>query len=172
MMRPILMAAASVLALSACEPVQRQPQRLGPDGRPLPTLYPVARMDPARVQGRMLEAVNNMRRTRGLAPLALSAELNAAAFAHSRDMSAQDRAWNFGSDGSSPVDRANRAGFIGFLVGENVSETFENEVETLAEWSAKSEAREIILEPSARLMGLGWHQDANGKIWWTQVIGG
>jgi uncharacterized protein YkwD len=49
-------------------------------------------------------------------------------------MSVQNRPWHFGSDGSSPLDRARRAGYTGTLLGELISETFESEVETLAAW--------------------------------------
>lgn len=171
MIRGTMIAALAALALAGCEPIQPQSQALGPDGRPLPTLYRVSSMDPARVQFRMLDAVNALRSARGLSTLELSAELNAAAFAHSRDMSFQDRPWNFGSDGSSPLDRVARAGFTGTLVGENVSETFENEIEALGVWMEDPSTRGTILAPEARTLGLGWHQDANGKIWWTQLIG-
>jgi len=29
----------------------------------------------------------------------------------------------------------------------------------------------IILDPKATTMGIAWHQDSNGKIWWVQLIG-
>jgi hypothetical protein len=28
----------------------------------------------------------------------------------------------------------------------------------------------IILDPKATKMGIAWHQDTNGKIWWVQLI--
>ncbi|MCC6006867.1 MAG: CAP domain-containing protein [Rhodobacteraceae bacterium] len=171
MMRGMTIAALAAMAVAACEPMQQQSRAMGPDGRPLPTLYRVSSMDPSRVQFRMLDSVNALRKARGLPELELSAELNAAAMAHSRDMSFQDRPWNFGSDGSSPLDRVARAGFTGRLVGENVSETFESEVEALGAWMEEPATSGIIMAPEARFLGLGWHQDANGKIWWTQLIG-
>jgi uncharacterized protein YkwD len=103
--------------------------------------------------------------------LNLSAELNAAAATHSRDMSVQNRAWHFGSDGSSPPERLLRVGYQGKLLGENISETFESELETLAAWMENPTTRDVLLTDSAKDMGFSWFQEASGKIWWTLVTG-
>ncbi len=29
----------------------------------------------------------------------------------------------------------------------------------------------MILDPSARGLGIGWYQDATGKIWWVELLG-
>jgi uncharacterized protein YkwD len=101
----------------------------------------------------------------------LNAQLNAAAATHARDMSVQNRPWLFGSDGSSPLDRARRAGFQGRLVGENISESYEAELQTLAAWMAQSDTRAVILDPNARAMGISWHQESAGKLWWCMNLG-
>lgn len=119
----------------------------------------------------MLDSVNTLREARGAPPLALSSELNAAAETHSRDMSLQNRPWHFGSDGSNPFDRARRVGYQGRLLGENISETYESELETLSAWMNVPETREVLLDRRARDMGFAWHQESNGKIWWTLVVG-
>ena len=49
-------------------------------------------------------------------------------------MARQNRPWHFGSDGSSPLDRVKRAGYPGMMLGENISETYETELETLSAW--------------------------------------
>ena len=120
----------------------------------------------------MLDAVNSLRQAAGQNPVELDAKLNAAAATHSQDMSLQNRPWHFGSDGSSPIDRVQRVGYEGALVGENISETYETELETLAAWMDESSTRWVILSPEARNMGFAWKQEANGKIWWTLVMGG
>jgi len=56
-------------------------------------------------------------------------------------------------------------------VGENISETYETELETLAAWMDRDDTRRVILSPDARKMGFSWLQEANGKIWWTMVMG-
>ena len=145
--------------------------RLGPDGLPLPSIYVIKPSDEAAIEYRMLDGVNVLRQARGLTPLTLNAQLNAAAATHSRDMSLQNRPWHFGSDGSSPLDRGRRVGYSGQILGENISETFETEMQTLAAWLEQADTRDVILDPDAREMGFAWFQEANGKIWWTFVTG-
>lgn len=146
--------------------------RIGPDGLPLPQVYRIAPGDEASIQFRMLDSVNALRNSAGAAPVQLDARLNAAAKTHSRDMSLQNRPWLFGSDGSSPLDRARRVGFDGVLLGENISETYESELETLAAWMRQENTRTVILDPNARFMGFSWHQEPAGKLWWTLNMGG
>ena len=62
-------------------------------------------------------------------------------------------------------------GYTGGLVGEVISETYETELETLTAWMDSPDTRRIILAPEARNMGFSWHQESNGKIWWTMVLG-
>jgi len=113
---------------------------------------------------RHMDALNALRVERGMQPLQLSATLNAAADTHARDMSRQQRAWNFGSDRTSPQERATRAGFIGVVRGENVAETFKSELLVLQTWLDDPAARASILDPEATHMGYGWYQESNGKL--------
>ncbi|MEM1073650.1 MAG: CAP domain-containing protein [Pseudomonadota bacterium] len=159
-----------VIALSACAPTPPSNQ-LGSDGKPLPSVYKIRDRDTSKIQFRMLDAVNALRGASGQQPVELDANLTAAAATHARDMSLQNRPWHFGSDGSSPIDRVQRSGFAGQLVGENISETFETELETLGAWMDQPDTRRIILSPDANRLGFSWFQEKNGKIWWTMVMG-
>jgi len=141
---------------------------LGPDGKPLSKVYRVR--NASAVQFRMLDSVNTLRRAAKATPVALDERLNAAAATHSRDMSVQNRPWHFGSDGSSPLDRVARSGYAGTLLGENISETYETEIETLAAWMDRADTREVILQPGAAKMGFAWHQEEKGRIWWTLIM--
>ncbi len=163
-----LIAVAMALVLSACATPEPQ---IGPDGRPLPQLYRINSSDTSDIQFRMLDGVNALRSASGASQVRLSAELNAAAATHSRDMSTQNRPWHFGSDGSSPLDRVSRVGYSGALLGENISETYESELETLSAWMQASDTREVILDPRANDLGIAWFQEPNGKIWWTMIVG-
>lgn len=120
----------------------------------------------------MLESVNAIRQAGGVQTLQLNDALNRAAAVHSRDMARQQRPWNFGSDGSSPVDRVRREGYMGQLKGENISETYETELETLGGWMEDPRTRNVILDPGARDLGFSFYQESNGKIWWTLITGG
>ena len=160
----------AMMALVACAP-QPDSSRIGPDGNPLPTVYRIKAHDTADIQFRMLDSVNALRLAAGASQVKLDAPLNAAAATHSRDMAVQNRPWHFGSDGSSPIDRVRRVGYTGTLLGENISETYETELETLAAWMELQQTRNVILDTNAANMGFAWFQEPNGKVWWTLVMG-
>ncbi|MEM1387818.1 MAG: CAP domain-containing protein [Pseudomonadota bacterium] len=120
----------------------------------------------------MLDGVNALRAASGLGEVSLDSSLNAAAATHSRDMSVQNRPWHFSSDGSSPVERAQRAGYRRTLLGENISESYETELQTLSAWMQAPETKNLIMNPVAEDMGFAFYQENSGKIWWTLVLGG
>lgn len=161
-------AIAACAFLAACATPTPQ---LGPDGLPLPQVYRITARMENEVQFRMLDSVNALRQASGAPGLELNSQLNAAAATHSRDMSLQNRPWHFGSDGSSPLDRVQRVGYEGRLLGENISETYETELETLAAWMAEPTTRDVMLDPRAKNLGFAWFQEPNGKIWWTLITG-
>ena len=170
-MRVILGLFLILVSVAGCTTTTQQPQVLAADGKPLPKLYRISSANSGRIQFRVLDSVNALRGAAGADPVAFNAQLNAAAATHARDMSLQNRPWHFGSDGSSPIDRAARVGYRGVLMGENISETYETEMETLGAWMEDENTRRIILGPEARDMGFAWYQEQNGKIWWVMVMG-
>jgi uncharacterized protein YkwD len=158
MLRALVTALAATLALAACGPSGGSGNRL-------------SEADAGPIRLRHLDAVNAVRLQAGLVPVQLSAELNAAAETHARDMANQQRAWHFGSDLTSPRERAFRAGYRGEIVGENLSEGSDSDLVVLKSWLDFPDTRASIISPAARGLGLGWYQDTSGKIWWVQVIG-
>jgi uncharacterized protein YkwD len=170
MTRLIGLCLSALVALAACAAPPSAPQ-IGADGRPLPQVYRISDGETREIRFRMLDAVNSLREANGASPVTLDEKLTAAAATHSRDMAVQSRPWHFGSDGSSPVDRINRVGYDGRLIGEAISETYESELETLAAWMEEETTRRVILNPQATRMGFAWEQEPNGKIWWTMVLG-
>ena len=170
-MRIISIVLVVFTALAACTPAPSSSQ-LGDDGKPLPKVYRIRGGETGKLQFRILDSVNALRQAGSQSPVQLNAQLTAAAATHSRDMSVQNRPWHFGSDGSSPLDRVARAGYNGPMLGEVISETYETELETLAAWMEDPGTRSVILDPNAKNMGFAWHQETNGKLWWTLVMGG
>lgn len=158
MFRPFIAVLAVLAALSACAPTAGTTSQMSP-----------ADIDATRL--RVLDAVNAVRIEQGLGPLRYSAQLNAAAETHARDMSVQDRAWHFGSDKTSPRERAFRAGYFGELSGENIAEGTDTDLVVLKSWLDFGDTRAIMLDPAARGMGLGWYKDVTGKTWWVQLVG-
>lgn len=169
MKRALILVAALSVSLAACE--TSTPVRMGPDGKPMPRANVISDREANKITYRMLDAVNQLRAAAGVTPVQLDAQLTAAAATHSRDMSVQNRPWHFGSDGSSPIDRVARTGYPGQMLGENISETFETELETLAAWMEQEDTRNVILDRTARNLGFAWYQDPNGKVWWTLLMG-
>ena len=168
MLKTLILISIATL-LIGCAPQEVQ---MAPDGKPVPKIYDMRAQSTAQIQFRMLDAVNFLRSSRSLTSLQLNAQLNAAAATHSRDMSLQNRPWHFGSDGSSPLDRARRVNYSGEFLGEVISETFENEMDTLSAWMENKNTRAVILDPNALELGFSWFQEPSGKIWWTLVLGG
>ncbi|MFY0693231.1 MAG: CAP domain-containing protein [Paracoccaceae bacterium] len=168
MLRSALCLLSAAFMLSACAAPGIQ---FDGGNRPSETAYRIKPSDTAKIQFRVLDAVNALRSNAGVSPLELDSQLTAAAATHSRDMSLQNRPWHFGSDGSSPLDRVKRLGYPGILIGENISETYENESETLAAWMQRQDTRNVVLSSRAKKMGFSWFQEPNGKIWWTMVTG-
>ena len=158
MLRALISALAVTLTLAACAPSGDSGGRMSPG-------------DTSAIRLRHLDAVNAVRLQAGLAPVQLSAELNAAAETHARDMANQQRAWHFGSDLTSPRERAFRAGYRGEVVGENISEGSDSDLIVLGSWLDFADTRASIVSPAARGLGLGWYQEPSGKTWWVQVIG-
>jgi uncharacterized protein YkwD len=131
----------------------------------------ITQADADAIRLRHLDAVNAVRAENGLAPVQLSAELNAAAETHARDISVQGRAWHFGSDLTSPRERAFRAGYRGEIAGENLSEGSDSDLVVLKSWLDFPDTRAVILDPAARGLGIGFYQETSGKIWWVELLG-
>ena len=170
MNRLAVMLLAGTVALAGCSEQPQLPQ-MGADGKPLPQVYAIGPGDSSKVVYRMLDNINTLRGRSHEAPLALDSQLTAAAATHSRDMSVQNRPWHFGSDGSSPIDRVKRTGYPGLFLGEDISETYETELQTLGAWMDQKDTRDVILDPKAVNLGFSWYQESSGKIWWTLVTG-
>lgn len=165
-----ILLALSALAACTTAPTSSTTQ-LAPDGKPLPKVYRISAANKSKIQFRMLDSVNSLRSAAGVSNVTQNAQLNAAAATHSRDMSLQNRPWHFGSDGSSPIERLQRVGYQGRLIGETISETYETELETLSAWMDQEDTRRIILDANATDFGFAWYQEGSGKIWWTMVLG-
>lgn len=160
---------SALLALSACGGTIDMPDLRS--GFPSSANSQAVQMTEAqRVQLRMLRSVNALREAAGLSAVRLDDRLTSAARRHSSDMSAQNRAWHFGSDGSSPLSRMRQAGYTGTFLGETISETYEDDQETLAAWMIDVNSRKIIQNPHATRMGFAWHKDPSGKTWWTMMM--
>ena len=117
--------------------------------------------------------INDYRKKKGLKPLALNAELTAAAKSHSRDLAKWDRISHFGSDGSNPWDRVKRTGYHARLAAENVGTGQIDFQEVLKGWEESPGHNKNLLLADASHMGIALVQDPKTefKSFWTLVIG-
>ena len=56
-------------------------------------------------------------------------------------------------------------------MGENLSEGSDSDLAVLQSWLGFKDTREVILDPAARGLGIGWYQEPSGKIWWVELLG-
>lgn len=170
MKKLVIMTIAAVL-IAACSGGGGGGQRLTETYEGYSVSGRIANYPRSEIQIRQVELINAIRSESGAQPLVLDAQLTAAAMTHARDIAAQQRAWNYGSDKSTPFSRAQRAGFNGTVTGENVSETFRGETAVMQSWLNDPMARAVITDPSATHVGIGWYMDPSGKVWWVEDFG-
>jgi uncharacterized protein YkwD len=162
---------AAIAVLSACAQLNPSaPPRIDAAGVSAQGIYPVTERNVGQVRQRAADTVNQARQSAGLGPVTLDPALVQSADGHSRSMSEQRRAWAFGADGSTAFSRAQRAGFQGRVLGEVISETYETEVQAVAEWMNDPVSRAILLDPRAQRIGLGVFQEPSFKLWWTLTV--
>lgn len=104
--------------------------------------------------------VNVERSGAGLTPLAVSGKLNRAARVHAADMVAHRFLSHTGSDGSQPLQRAKRAGYLrhvrSYAIGENLADGYGvagTPASMVDAWMASPEHRANILDPQFRQIG-------------------
>lgn len=102
--------------------------------------------------------VNNVRAAHGLRRLRASRTLTRAAGGHARDMVRRDFFEHTSPGGSTPSDRALRAGYRGLYVGETIAFAVGEDatpVGTVRGWMASAAHRPVILDRDMRHIGVG-----------------
>ena len=117
--------------------------------------------------------INQRRQAAGLPPLTLDAALTQAARAHCHDMSGQDSPSHTGSDGSSPQDRVEAAGYEGTYVGEIIAWGMWGSEDAVEWWMNSPPHRAVILSTWATEFGVGYVRDPESLYvnFWTVVFG-
>ena len=144
-------------------------------------LVPPAADDNRDVSRRVLGLVNEARsRSRrcgwkryDAAPaLSLSETLNRVAAAHARDMADRSRLDHTGGDGSSPAERATRAGYTWRVVGENIASGQATPEQVVEEWIGSSHHCANLMSADFTEMGVGFAANSTsaGGIYWAQVF--
>jgi len=110
------------------------------------------------------------RRFGAVPPLAPSAALQRAASAHAEDMARRGVMDHAGGDGSTPADRATRAGYAWRTVGENVASGQSTPEQVVAEWLDSPRHCSNIMDSDFTEMGVAVASSATG-VYWAQVFG-
>ncbi len=145
-------------------------------------LSPPAAADAGAVSRRVLALVNEARadarhcgwkRFKAAPPLALSEMLGRAAGVQADDMARHGSLSHAGSDGSTPAERATRAGYRWKLVGENIAAGQPTPEQVVAEWLESPGHCSNIMDPAYAEMGVAFAYDARSEkgIYWSQVFG-
>lgn len=132
----------------------------------------------ARVLALVNQARSQARRCGGqsfqpAAPLALNAQLTQAAAVHAQSMARHGYLEHEGRDGSSPADRASRAGYKWRSIGENVAMGQTTPDKVVQDWLKSPEHCANIMEPRFTEMGVAFsvNNASEGGIYWAQSFG-
>jgi uncharacterized protein YkwD len=123
-----------------------------------------ARTQPRRCGGRAFEAA---------APLTLDATLTRAAGVHANAMAQGGFLEHTGRDGSTPADRASRAGYDWRSIGENIASGQTTPERVMQDWLRSPEHCANIMEPRFTQMGVAFavNPSSEGGIYWAQAFG-
>ncbi|SMX43219.1 CAP domain-containing protein [Maliponia aquimaris] len=114
-----------------------------------------------------VQALNGFRADNGLGPLVVSPALEKAARAHARDMARRGFFDHSGSDGSTVMDRARRAGYSPCYIAENIARGQRSLAEVMDGWATSPGHRRNMLSANATEFGL---VRGEGDIW-VMVLG-
>jgi uncharacterized protein YkwD len=137
-----------------------------------------AASDARNAAARVLSLVNEARRGQrrcglrrfGPAPaLTASAALERAASAHAEDMAQRGVMGHAGGDGSTPAERATRAGYSWRTVGENVAAGQSTPEQVVAEWLDSPRHCANVMDADYSEMGVAFAVSARG-VYWAQVF--
>lgn len=141
-------------------------------GVPAPTAsaptVPAPTASASGVTARVVALVNAERAKAGCSALTVNAKLTAAAQAHSADMAAHQNMSHTGSDGSSPDQRIQRAGYVATSYGENIAYGYSTPESVMAAWMSSAGHKRNILDCSFKEIGVGLAQPGD---YWTQDFG-
>jgi uncharacterized protein YkwD len=155
----------------------RAPAAPGPTAEPSPT--PSRSTAPSRSRQRtavelredeVVALTNRERAEAGCGALRLDSRLHAAARDHSEDMAAHKTMSHTGSDGSTPWERAERAGYTEAMA-ENVAMGYRTATAVMNGWMNSDGHRANILNCDAHAVGVGLAYAADGTPYWTQLFG-
>lgn len=106
-------------------------------------------------------------------PLAWNAALGTAAESHSRAMANGNFFSHLGSDGRTPGDRAELAGYDGARIGENIAAALDTPRKVVDGWLASPGHCAAMMNSAFNELGAAYAVDpqSDGGIYWTAMFG-
>jgi uncharacterized protein YkwD len=130
----------------------------------LPIVSSSAAESPRIAMARQVVELTNQERARyGCAPLAISAQLSAAADRHSRDMAVNDRFSHTGSDGSTMEGRVQDAGYSYKRLAENIAVGQSTPADVVSAWMNSTGHRQNILNCELHEIGVGFYDQSDDQ---------
>ena len=121
-------------------------------------------------QAEVLQLVNEQRANYGLSALTYSTQLEAVAYAHSKDMALNNYFSHTNLSGQSPFDRMRAAGISYRSAAENIAAGQKTPQEVVNAWMNSSGHRANILNSSVTKMGVGIYSGGSYGVYWTQLF--
>jgi uncharacterized protein YkwD len=121
-------------------------------------------------ENKVVEITNQEREAAGCGKVTVNAKLANAARLHSQDQAEHNNMSHTGSDGSSPWDRSERAGYNN-AIGENVAMGYRTPAAVMDGWMNSDGHRANILNCDAKAIGVGLAYASDGSPYWTQMFG-
>lgn len=144
----------------------------GPDA-PTPALQPAEYAMPRSPHApSAVDLINELRRSQGLPPLTVSAELTQAAQIQAANLARTGTLTHVGPDGSTPLDRVRRAGYKPQMAAENIAGGQPTAIDAVRSWrESESHLRNLLL-PDATQMGMAQVNDPRSamRTYWALVL--
>jgi len=136
-------------------------------------------ISPTQLEKAIHSATNERRAAHGYSTLAYNEHLAGIARSHSRTMTTQGFFAHESPDGSTTVDRYQRAKYDGNQAGENIAKQYaasSTEAQKIAtdvvdDWMESPGHRKNILTASFGVEGIGLYQGGDGALYITQNFG-
>ena len=119
-----------------------------------------------------LDLINELRFTKGLAPLTVSPQLTRAAQMQVVNLARSGTLSHIGPDGSTPLDRVRQAGYKPRVAAENVAGGQDSVMEALRSWRESDSHLRNLLLADATQMGIAELRDPRSpmRTYWALVL--
>lgn len=164
-----LIQVADALVWNGGAPVTPTPTSVGSTPTPTSPTVPTPTPTPANDwEVRVVQLINSARAAQGMAPLTIDSRLVAAARRHSQDMADNNFFSHYGSDGSSPFDRIQEAGYHFTTAGETIAGGYSSPEAAVEGWMNSPPHRSILLG-NFKDVGVGYVYNVNStyRHYWT-----